>query len=90
MGDYDAGFYFAGGMVLVSGLILFVLPRKQQKTESTYSHSSIHFLGTTFAIGSAVACQLGVPSTVCRPMNNMQNTAQDTQDQISDTVVTHL
>ena len=90
MGDYDAGFYFAGGMILVSGLMLFLLPRKQQMTELSYSQPSIRFLETTFTIGSAVAWQLGVPPMVCRPMNNIQNTAQDTQDHIPDTVVTHL
>ena len=90
MGDYDAGFYFAGGIILVSGIMLFLLPRKQQKTESSYSQPSIHFLETTFTIGSAVAWQLGVPSMVCRPMNDIQNTARNTQDHISDVEVTHL
>ena len=90
-GDYDAGFYFAGATILVSGIMLFLLPRKQRKTEWTYNQSSTNFLEATLAIQSALAWQLGVPPLDSeQPMHINQNAIQNTQGQNSDNVVTHL
>lgn len=86
-GDYDAGFFFAGAMILVSGLMLFLLPRRQRETKWSNTKSTIHFLEATLTIVSVVAWPHRVPPMVCRPMKNDQNTAQDRN---SDTVVTHL
>ena len=33
MGDYDAGFYFAGTMIFISGAMLFAIPVLQRKLE---------------------------------------------------------
>ena len=83
-GDYDAGFYFAGAMILVSGIMLFLLPRNQRKTEYIYSQPAMKFLDATLRDRSAVAWQLGVPPhAIC-------NTIQNIQDHNSDSVVTHL
>ena len=65
-GDYDAGFYFAGAMMFVSGIMLFLLPMIKQvehvpKEEGPCSQSSIKFLEAALTIRSAVAWQLGVP-----------------------------
>ena len=90
-GDYDAGFYFAGATILVSGIMLFVLPRKQRKTEWTYNQSSMNFLEATLAIRSAFAWQLGVPPLDSKqPVHINQHAIQNTQGQNSDNVVTHL
>ena len=91
-GDYDAGFYFAGAMILVSGIMLFLLPSKQRKTEWTYGQFSMNYLDVTLSIQSAVALQLGIlpPMAFKRPIHTNQNVIQNTQGQNSDTVVTHL
>ena len=89
-GDYDAGFYFAGTMILVSGIMLFLLPRKQRKTEWIYPKSSENFLDATLAIRSTFAFPLGVRHASEQPMHINQNAIQNTHGQISDTVVTHL
>merc|ERR1719266_1536633 len=31
LGDYQSGFYFSGAMIFLSGVMLFALPRMQQK-----------------------------------------------------------
>ena len=90
-GDYDAGFYFAGATILVSGIMLFLLPRKQRKTEWTYSKSSMNFLDATLAIRSTFEWPLGVRPLDCKqPMHINQNAIQNTHGQSSDSVVTHL
>jgi len=33
LGDYDAGFYFAGTMIFISGAMLFAIPVLQRKLE---------------------------------------------------------
>jgi len=33
LGNYDAGFYFAGGMIFISGAMLFAIPALQRKIE---------------------------------------------------------
>ena len=79
-GDYDAGFYFAGAMMFVSGIMLFLLPMIKQvehvpKEEGPYSQSSIKFLEAALTIRSAVAWQLGVPplSYTYKPTLHRQN-----------------
>ena len=34
IGDYDAGFYFAGTMIFISGAMLFAIPALQRKLNS--------------------------------------------------------
>ena len=90
-GDYDAGFYYAGATILVSGIMLFLLPRKQRKTEWIYNQSSMNFLEATLVIRPAVAWQLGVPPLdLKQPMHINQNEVHNTQGQNSDNVTTHL
>ena len=84
-GNYDAGFYFAGTMILVSGIMLFLLPRNQRKTEYIYGQPSMNFLDATLKVRSAVAWPLGI-----LPPDYNQNAIQNTQDHNSDSVVTHL
>lgn len=34
MGNYDAGFYFAGTMIFISGAMLFAIPALQKRLET--------------------------------------------------------
>ena len=34
IGDYDAGFYFAGTMIFISGAMLFVIPALQRRLKN--------------------------------------------------------
>lgn len=42
IGNYDAGFYFAGSMIFVSGAMLFAIPAIQQKIKNKKPSFKIH------------------------------------------------
>ena len=42
IGDYDAGFYFAGSMIFVSGAILFTIPAIQDRIKKKKPSFKIH------------------------------------------------
>ena len=42
IGDYDAGFYFAGSMIFVSGAMLFAIPLIQKRIANKKPSFKIH------------------------------------------------
>ena len=42
IGNYDAGFYFAGSMIFLSGAMLFAIPAIQQKIKNKKPSFKIH------------------------------------------------
>ena len=61
-GGYDAGFYFAGSIVFLSGIILFVLPwikqaPKEDTTTKLCGQTTNPMIGAAFALHSALVWQ---------------------------------
>ena len=40
IGNYESGFYFAGTMIFISGVMLFVLPWMERKRDERRRHRS--------------------------------------------------
>ena len=68
-GNHDIGFYFAGAMVFISGVLVLLLTRlkhqkeeREEKMQDTYAESTNKMLHSTLKLQSIIVLQLGLPS----------------------------
>ena len=63
-GGYDAGFYYAGSIVFVSGIVLSTLPCMKQEGTKFGSHTADKMMGAASSFHSVLAWQIGLPPVI--------------------------